>query len=86
MNPVEMLCYMGKRAMGALEFRPAARIERGTSYFLEISELVALAQRALNRKNELSANIWSPYAASVITITITRWHTATSRLSRLCAA
>ena len=57
MNPVEMLCYMGKRGMGALGYRPATRIERGTSYFLEISELVDLAQKALNRKDELNANI-----------------------------
>jgi serine/threonine-protein kinase HipA len=56
MNPVEMLCYMGKRAMGALEFRPATRIDRGTSNLLEISELVDLAQKALNRKDELNAN------------------------------
>ena len=57
MNPVEMLCYMGKRGMGALEFRPATRIERGSSNVLEISELVDLAQQAVNRKGELSANI-----------------------------
>jgi len=57
MNPVEMLCYMGKRAMGALEFRPATRIEKGTSSFLEISELVDLTQQALNRKKKLDADI-----------------------------
>lgn len=57
MNPVEMLCYIGKRGMGALEFRPATRIERGTSNVLEISELVDLAQQAVNRKGELSADI-----------------------------
>ncbi len=53
MNPVEMLCYIGKRGMGALEFRPATRIERGSSNALEISELVDLAQQAVNRKGEL---------------------------------
>jgi serine/threonine-protein kinase HipA len=57
MNPVEMLCYIGKRGMGALEFRPATRIERGSSNVLEISELVDLAQQAVNRKGELSADI-----------------------------
>lgn len=57
MNPVEMLCYMGKRGMGALEFRPATRIERGATNILEISELVNLAQQALNRKSELSTNL-----------------------------
>ena len=57
MNPVEMLCYIGKRGMGALEFRPATRIERGSSNVLEISELVDMAQQAVNRKGELSTTI-----------------------------
>lgn len=57
MNPVEMLCYIGKRGMGALEFRPATRIERGSSDVLEISELVDLAQKAVNRHSGLSADI-----------------------------
>jgi serine/threonine-protein kinase HipA len=57
MNPVEMLCYIGKRGMGALEFRPATRIERGSSNVLEISELVDLAQLAVKRKGELSADL-----------------------------
>ncbi|NCA77288.1 MAG: type II toxin-antitoxin system HipA family toxin [Alphaproteobacteria bacterium] len=57
MNPVEMLCYMGKRAMGALEFRPATRIEGGNSGFLEISGLVDLAKKALHRKGSLDVNI-----------------------------
>ena len=54
MNPVEMLCYMGKRGMGALEFRPATRIERGTHNILEVAELVSLAQKALKRKEDLN--------------------------------
>lgn len=57
MNPVEMLCYIGKRGMGALEFRPATRIERGSSNILVISELVDLVQQAVKRKGELSADI-----------------------------
>lgn len=68
MNPVEMLCYMGKRAMGALEFRPATRIERGASYFLEISELVDLTQRALNRKEKLDANISADQKQAILDI------------------
>ena len=57
MNPVEMLCYIGKRGMGALEFRPATRIERGSSNVLVISELVDLVQQAVKRKGELSADM-----------------------------
>lgn len=56
MNPVEMLCYMGKRAMGALEFLPATRIEKGTSNFLEVADLVNLAQKAMNNKGILDAS------------------------------
>ncbi|MFA5815754.1 MAG: type II toxin-antitoxin system HipA family toxin [Bacteroidales bacterium] len=56
MNPVEMLCYMGRRGMGALEFRPATRIEQGTSHFLEVSELVNLAQKAFNHKEDLNTS------------------------------
>jgi len=56
MNPVEMLCYMGNRGMGALEFRPATRIERGSSNFLEVSELVTMAQKAVNQKADLNTN------------------------------
>lgn len=57
MNPVEMLCYVGKRGMGALEFRPATRIERGTSNFLVVGELVDLAQKAINQKEGLHASL-----------------------------
>ncbi|MDD4644551.1 MAG: type II toxin-antitoxin system HipA family toxin [Bacteroidales bacterium] len=57
MNPVEMLCYMGRRGMGALEFRPATRIEPGTSQNLEVSELVDLAQKAINRKEDLNTRL-----------------------------
>lgn len=56
MNPVEMLCYMGRRGMGALEFRPATRIEPGASKNLEVSELVDLAQKAINRKEDLDTS------------------------------
>ncbi len=57
MNPVEMLCYLGKRGMGALEFHPATRIERGVSNVLEISVLVDQARQAVSRKSELSTDI-----------------------------
>jgi serine/threonine-protein kinase HipA len=56
LNPVEMLCYMGRRGMGALEFRPATRLEPGSSNFLEVAELVNLTQKALSRKEDLDAS------------------------------
>lgn len=68
MNPVERLCYMGKRGMGALEFHPATRIERSTSNSLEVSELVNLAQKAVNRKTELKTNFTGDEAHALLDI------------------
>ena len=56
MNPIERLCYMGKRGMGALEFHPATRIERGVSNNLDVSELVSLTQKAISRKTDLKTS------------------------------
>lgn len=68
MNPVERLCYMGKRGMGALEFRPATRIEKGDSNILEVSELVNLAQSAVNRKSHLTTNLSNVEAHALLDI------------------
>jgi serine/threonine-protein kinase HipA len=68
MNPVERLCYMGKRGMGALEFRPATRIEKGDSNILEVSELVNLAQSAVNRKSDLTTNLTNDEAHALLEI------------------
>jgi len=45
-NPVERLCYVGSRGMGALEFRPATR-GMGRSETLEVDSLVDLARDVL---------------------------------------
>lgn len=56
-NPVERLCYQGKRSMGALEFVPAqdANLEHGTR--LEIDSLVNVAREVLDAKRTLDANM-----------------------------
>lgn len=56
-NPVERLCYQGKRSMGALEFVPARDnyLERGTQ--LEIDSLVQVAREVLDMKKELKTNV-----------------------------
>ena len=68
MNPVERLCYMGKRGMGALEFHPATRIERGSSNNLEVSELVNLTQRAFRQKSDLKTNFTGAEAHALLDI------------------
>ena len=50
MNPVEKLCFIGTRGMGALEFEPT-RIKTGAyTYALELDSLVEVAQKMLNER------------------------------------
>ena len=50
MNPVEKLCFIGTRGMGALEFEPA-QIKTGTkSFSLELDSLVEVAKKMLNER------------------------------------
>jgi len=50
MNPVEKLCFIGSRGMGALEFEPA-QIKTGTrSFSLELDSLVDVAKKILNER------------------------------------
>lgn len=49
-DPVERLCYVGKRGMGALEFEPALEGPSFESSELEIEKLVDLANRILAQR------------------------------------
>lgn len=49
-NPVERLCYVGKRGMGALEFEPSLDREIPADMTVNINELVELASTVLHRK------------------------------------
>lgn len=52
MNPVEMLCFIGKRGMGALEFEPAQPKGSDTATKIELDNLVNIAGQILsNREN-----------------------------------
>ncbi|MEY4488954.1 MAG: hypothetical protein RIQ79_1462 [Verrucomicrobiota bacterium] len=53
-NPVERLCYLGARGLGALEFRPALRGGRDVAAPVQIAALVRLANEALARKAGLA--------------------------------
>jgi serine/threonine-protein kinase HipA len=55
MNPVEMLCFIGTRGMGALEFEPLLK-EGKRAFQIEIDELVTIAARLLAERNSFSTN------------------------------
>ena len=58
-SPVERLCYIGNRGMGALEFRPALRERNSKAERVEVEKLVELAAAALARREGLSTELGS---------------------------
>jgi serine/threonine-protein kinase HipA len=57
MNPVEMLCFIGQRGMGALEFEPTTLKENKNTFSIEIDSLVGVAQKMLSAKQEFLAHM-----------------------------
>jgi serine/threonine-protein kinase HipA len=57
LNPVEMLCFIGKRGMGALEFEPNEPRISDRSVKIEISELVKIANDILSGRKDFTTNI-----------------------------
>mgnify|MGYP003547373179 FL=1 len=67
-NPVERLCYQGKRSMGALEFVPAQDDYLEQSSSIEISSLVEVASEVLSNKAELDTNLKENMKEALINI------------------
>ena len=57
MNPVEQLCFIGSRGMGALEFEPAQFRAAKQTFNIEIAGLVQAAQRMLANKESFKTNL-----------------------------
>lgn len=56
-NPIERLCYIGERGMGALEFKPAKYKGRLSDVTIEIEDMVKLASAVLTNKEKLKENL-----------------------------
>lgn len=57
MNPVEKLCFIGSRGMGAMEFEPAVLKESKRTFSIEIDSLVSIAQKMLDKREAFSTNL-----------------------------
>ncbi|MCO5269386.1 MAG: type II toxin-antitoxin system HipA family toxin [Brumimicrobium sp.] len=55
LNPVELLCFIGKRGMGALEFQPSLKTE-DTSTPLELTSLVEYTRQLLSHKEKIKVH------------------------------
>lgn len=56
-SPVERLCYIGSRGMGALEFKPALVRQATKSTPVDVAELTNLANRVLNDRKALELHL-----------------------------
>lgn len=57
LNPVEQLCFIGKRGVGALEIKPSLRTENSRSSSLEMESLVEIAHKILNTREGFQSNL-----------------------------
>jgi serine/threonine-protein kinase HipA len=57
LNPVETLCFIGERGMGALEFEPVQPKPRNTSAKIELSNLIEIAEEIISGRKDFTANI-----------------------------
>jgi len=57
LNSVERLCYIGSRAMGALEYAPVIGERRNNPKKLDVSKLVELASDILSQRDEFKTEL-----------------------------
>lgn len=67
-NPVETLCFLGKRCMGALEFEPAIEMGYNSQQLFEINSLVEVARDALTQKAAFGVNLNDEKKAAIAEI------------------
>lgn len=66
-SPIERLCYMGSRGMGALEYVPAL-VTSKKAVRVEVSELVVLARKILSERKDLLVNLSNDESKALDTI------------------
>lgn len=65
-TPVERLCYVGSRGMGALEFKPAILPQARQSVPIEVAKLTELAQKILDERENLQVSFKDRAAVNTI--------------------
>ena len=57
LNPVELLCFIGTRGMGALEFEPVNFKSSQTAFTIEMDNLVKISQEVVNNSQDFETNL-----------------------------
>jgi serine/threonine-protein kinase HipA len=57
LNPIEMLCFIGKRGMGALEIEPALPKSEKKASEIEIDRVIEIAEKILTGRKNFISNV-----------------------------
>lgn len=57
MNPIEQLCFIGTRGMGALEFEPTTFKEKKNTFSVAVDSLVETAHKMLSQRDDFHTNL-----------------------------
>ncbi|MBC7748944.1 MAG: type II toxin-antitoxin system HipA family toxin [Methylotenera sp.] len=57
MNPVELLCFIGTRGMGALEFEPSQLKTTKRAFDVEVDDLIRISQKMLSKRDRFETNL-----------------------------
>lgn len=57
MNPVELLCFIGTRGMGALEFEPSQLKTTKRAFDIEVDNLIRISQKMLSKRDRFETNL-----------------------------
>lgn len=68
MNPIEMLCFIGTRGMGALEIEPPLIKENKRTFSIEINSLVDTAHKILSHRESFTTNLHKDEEKAVLDI------------------
>lgn len=68
MNPVEMLCFIGSRGMGAMEFEPSVLKEGKRTFSIEIDTLVETAKKMLDQRKTFATHLDKDQEQAVLDI------------------
>lgn len=68
MNPIEQLCFIGTRGMGALEFEPTQLKQNKRTFQVEINSLVDIARRMLDKRESFETNLTKDEQQAMIEI------------------
>lgn len=68
MNPVELLCFIGSRGMGALEYEPSQLKSNKRAFDIELDSLVAISRKMLAKRNDFEIKFGENEEAAMLDI------------------